>query len=55
MTATSGITQKRKWILQLILLILLFLLLALGIWLYYDLKLRQIKSPDNNIGTKKDL
>jgi hypothetical protein len=53
MDTPADITQKRKWIFQLILLILIFLLLAFGTWLYYDLKVQQIKTPDNYPATKK--
>jgi hypothetical protein len=54
MEATSNNTKKRKWIFQLILLILIFLLLGFGIWLYFDLKVKQIKTQDNYIGIKKN-
>lgn len=36
-------THQRRWLLHLLSLLLGFTLLAAGIWLYYDYKVRQIE------------
>lgn len=38
---------ERKWLLQLITVILLFVLLLTGVWLYYDLTLKQLDRQKN--------
>lgn len=40
---------ERKWLLQLITVILLFVLLLTGVWLYYDFTLKRLEKQKNTI------
>ena len=42
MSNTANNPLKQKWILRIILLILIFSLLLLATWLFYDYKIQQI-------------
>lgn len=42
-------THQRRWLLQLLSLVLIFILLVSSIWLYYDYKVRQLEQQQRQL------